>query len=455
MKRIARSILGASAVVAALLSASTARASSHREAPHISKDPAADGTDLYAFRSLEDPRTAVLIMNYSPFELPYGGPNFYGFGDQVVYKFKIDTNGDSVADIVYSFDFTTEVRNPGTFLYNTGPVDSLQDADLNVRQFYRVSRIDRNGETILGKRLIVAPAYVGTASMPDYDSLSRQAIYTLNADPDKGDTKVFCGPRDDGFYADLGGLFDLLTIRDPPGDQGGGVDGLAGLNVLSICLQIPIADLEGPNNDHIIGVWATASRPKTLVHKAGGEFETFGRLVQVSRLGMPLVNEAVIPMSLKNHFNNSTPKGDQQFLGYVTDPELAGLLSALYGISVPGPPRTDLVKVFLTGIAGLNQPTNVVAAEMLRVNLSTQPANPEKRLGVLAGDIAGFPNGRRVGDDVVDIALRVVAGVLFSSDFDVPPNNRLGDGVDANDVPFLTVFPFLAPPHPGIDATAR
>jgi hypothetical protein len=426
-----------------------AMAGGHRDGTRSSQDPVSNCSDLYAFRSLEDPRTVVLIANFVPFEQPAGGPNFYSFSDDVVYKFKIDNNGDSLADIVYVFDFVTEVRNPDSAFVASGPISSLQDPDWNVRQFYRVSRVDKNGETVIGKRLLVAPPNIGPSLTPDYDDLAASAIYTLGADTGNGATKTFCGPRDEGFYADLGALYDLLTIRQFPGDHGGGVDSLADLNVHSICLQIPIVDLEGPNGDHIIGVWATSSRPKNLVLDAGGGATTSGKLIQVGRMGMPFMNEWILPIGLKERFNNSNPKGDaSQFQTFIDAPEVPVLLSSLYGFSVPSPPRTDLESVYLKGIVGSNQPKNVVPAEMLRLNMSSQPDNPEDRLGLLGGDASGFPNGRRVGDDVVDITLRLLAGVL-KTNFNVSPNNKLGDGVDANDKPFLTVFPFLASPHQG------
>src|SRR5262245_28032496 len=436
-------------LVAAGMLAPHGSASSHREAPGTAKDPVGDNTDVWAFVSPENPSRVVLIANFVPFEAPYGGPNFFSFGDDVFYKIKIDNDGDAVADIVYTFDFTSEVRNPSTFLYNTGPITSLQDPDWNMRQFYRVTRVDKDGEHVLGKRLLTPPCNVGPVSTPDYEALAETAINTLN-----DGSRVFCGQRDDAFYADLGGIFDLLTIRMPPGDQGGGVDGLATFSIHSICLEVPIDLLEGPNGDHIIGVWSTASRRKVTLLETDGQRSTSGNQIQISRLGMPLVNEVVVPVGMKDRFNASRPKDDAQFLPFVLDPELAKLLNALYGISVPPAPRDDLVQVFLTGVPGLNQPVNVVPAEMLRLNMSIPPADEPNRLGVIAGDIAGFPNGRRLADDVVDISLQVVAGVLVSG-FNIEPNNRLGDGVDQNDVPFLDHFPFCARPHDPLGSYAR
>jgi hypothetical protein len=445
--RSARGFILAFAVASAL--SASVFASSHREAPGTAKDPVGDNTDLWAFVSPENPGRVVLIANFVPFEAPYGGPNFFAFGDDVAYKIKIDNDGDGVADIVYSFNFSTDVRNPSTFLYNTGPITSLKDENWNIRQFYRVTRSDAQGDHVLGKRLLTPPCNVGPVSTPDYETLAETAIHTLS-----DGSRVFCGQRDDGFFADLGGIFDLLTIRLPPGDQGGGVDGLAGFSIHSICIEVPIELLEGPNHDHIIGVWSTASRQKTLVLESNGERTSSGTQVQISRLGMPLVNEAVVPVGMKDRFNASRPKDDAQFLPFVLDPELAKLLNQLYGISVPQAPRNDLVQVFLTGIPGLNQPVNVVPAEMLRLNMSIPPSAEPNRLGVIAGDNAGFPNGRRLADDVVDISLRVVAGVLVPG-FNIEPNNRLGDGVDANDVPFLDHFPFCATPHDPLGSYAH
>ena len=430
-------------------------ASSHREAPMISRDPVADTTDVYVFVSPDQPDTVTLIGAWVPLAEPAGGPNYYDFGDDVLYEIYIDNDGDAREDISYQFQFETRVTNPNTFLYNTGPITSLEDADWNVRQFYTVTRVDRNGEQVLGRNLQVAPWNVGPKSTPNYDELAAMAGYDIGSPG----LRVFAGPRDDPFFVDLGATFDLLTIRALPGTRGGGVDNLAGYNVQAIALQVPVASLTRNGqrpllaNDPaaVIGVWATSSRRATTVLNPATATETSsGPWVQVSRLGHPLVNEVVIPLGQKDRWNFSEPREDGQFLTYVTDPEAARLLNLLHNISVPPTPRNDLVAVFLTGVPGLTQPPNVTPSEQLRLNVAVPPSATTNRLGVLAGDNAGYPNGRRLRDDVVDIALRAVAGVLVEG-FNVSPNNALGDGVDENDLQFLPYFPYLASPHQGFE----
>jgi hypothetical protein len=278
--------------------------------------------------------------------------------------------------------------------------------------------------------------------------------------------KVFAGQTDDAFFIDLGAIFDLVTIRPlnlgtgNVGGKGGGVDTLAGFNVQSIALQAPIGRLKGEDGDPVIGMWATSSRRALTVRSNSRNPQNSGGLVQVSRLGMPLVNEVVIPLKDKDKWNRSKPHNDGQFLSYVTDPELAKILNLLYfgptgAVSalpdVVETGRTDLVTVFLTGVPGLNQPANVKPSEQLRLNTSIKPVDcgAPSRLAVLAGDLCGFPNGRRLADDVTDIAERVVAGVLLGAPYNAFPYSELGDGVDANDLPFQSTFPYLAPPHAG------
>jgi hypothetical protein len=453
-----RSRLVLAALVSAALAGGTlaALASSHREAPGISNHPALDNTDLYAFVSPDRPSTVTFVSNWWPFAEPSGGPNFYAFDDDAVYTITIDNVGDARDHVVYEFRFRTEIRNGDTFLYNTGPITSLDDPDFNFRQFYSVTRWENGRSTVLGRNLPVAPARVGDKSTPDYAALARAAVKTLS-----DGSKVFVGPRDDPFFVDLGGTFDLLTIRKVPGNQGFGVDGLGGYNVLTIALQVPKRALTKDGKDvhpgnAVIGVYTTTEQDRGGRHDllaSRGDDDEYHRARQrrtvVSRLGSPLVNEVVIPLKDKDRWNGSSPKRDGQFLEYVVKPELAGLLNALYGISVPGGPRNDLVAVFLTGVPGLTQPEKGVPAEYLRLNLSIPPSAAPNRLGVLAGDLAGFPNGRRLADDIVDIELRAVAGVLVPG-FDIAPNNQLGDGVDVNDRDFLGVFPYVATPHNGL-----
>lgn len=440
-------------------------ASSHREAPLIAGDPKADATDLYAFTSPDKADTVTLIANYSPFENPPGGPNFYTFGDNVHYDINIDNNGDAVPDITYRYTFNTTRQTDKTFLYNTGPIKSLDDPNWNVRQTYTLTKITSAGETVLGSNIPTPPSNVGPASTPNYANLQAQAV------KDVGGVKTFAGQSDDPFFADLGGLFDLLTIRKLPGNAGGGHDGLKGFNVQSIALQIPKTDLTSDNTNptdpkgasSVIGVWTTASRQSTTV-LGGGASNSSGDYVQVSRLGAPLVNEVVVPLGAKDLWNGSQPADDAQFANGVANPELGVLLNKLYKIKVPpqgdfgtATQRDDLEAIFLTGIAGLTQPPNVKPSEELRLNLAIASTKNPNRLGVLAKDNQGYPNGRRLSDDVVDISEQAVAGAaypLFHKDFTPDPlASKLGDGVNTNDKAFRGSFPYLALPNQGF-ATA-
>ena len=426
------------------------QASSHSEAPGTAKDRLADDTDLYAWVADDATNKVTIAGNWVPLLEPNGGPNFYGFDDEAFYYVNIDNVGDCLDHIRYQFKFTTTRLNGGTFLYNTGVVTSLNDPDLNVRQAYTLTRYDDGVPTVLITNAPVAPNFVGPASMPDYQSLAQAAIQQL---PDG--TRVFVGPRDDPFFVDLGAVFDLLTIRKVPGNKGKGVDGVAGFNVLSAVLQIPKTRLTrdgqvpGANNA-VIGIYDSAERFSTRSVDANGNVMLSGSEIQVSRLGHPLVNEVVIPLQDKDRFNRTKPTGDGVFAPYVVDPELARLFNLLYGLPIPTTPRNDLVTVFLSGIPGLNKPANPnqVLCEMLRLNMSIPPNSEPDRFGVIAGDNAGFPNGRRLFDDVVDIEERAVAGgYAFTPAFNAAPANQLGDGIDANDLPFLPYFPYLAPPH--------
>ncbi len=467
VKNISASLLAITAGVAllsSLLAPGLTQASSHREAPLIAADPQVDSTDLYAFVSPDKSNTVTFIANYRPFESPAGGPNFYKLDDNALYEIKIDNDGDGVEDISYQFTFNTTTANTGTFLYNTGPVNSLGDATLNVKQFYTLTKVDKKtgASTVLVANAPVAPNNVGPKSMPNYASLAAQAVQNLS-----DGTQAFVGPVDDPFFADLGGIFDLLTIRKLPGDMGGGHDYLAGYNVHTLALQVPIEQLTINKNrpttvadgNSVIGVWTTASRRATRVLSAGSTSHS-GDWVQVSRLGAPLVNEAVIPRAGKDVFNGSQPKDDAQFANYVTDPELGKLFKALYNINVPpqgafgsSTQRDDLIAIFVTGIKGVTQPANPKPAEELRLNVAVPPTANPNIMGVLGGDNQGYPNGRRLADDVTDISLRAVAGAaypLFHPDFKPDPIGvRLGDGVDANDKAFRSSFPYVALPNDG------
>jgi hypothetical protein len=393
-----------------------------------------------------------LIANFIPFEAPYGGPNFFKFDDNVLYEIMVDNDGDAVEDVTYQFRFRTETRNTNTFLYNTGPITSLDAATFNVRQFYSVTRQDgprrRGRGRLLAGDLPTPPVNVGIRSTPSYDALAASAVRQL---PDG--IAVFAGQRDDPFFVDLN-VFDLLAV--PPVDVSNS-DSVAGFNVHTIAIEVPIEQLtangaipsSAADPNAVIGVWSTASRPSVTSRGDGIERHN-SHYVQVSRLGHPLVNEVVIPRSTKDAFNALEPTGDAAALNFVLDPEVPKLLLALFNIQSPPAPRNDLVTIFLTGIPGLNQRPNATPSEMLRLNVAI-PSNPApNRLGVLGGDIAGFPNGRRLGDDVVDIALRVMAGATpLTPSFNTGINAQLGDGVAANDKPLLPVFPYVPAPRAG------
>jgi hypothetical protein len=459
IKRFSKPVLVAAAALAFALVVSviafaprSGTASSHREAPLVGADPQVDGTDLYVFTSPDNPATVTFVSNWIPFEEPAGGPNFYAFAEGVRYDVKIDNDGDAGAEIIYRWTFRDHYRNLNTFLYNTGQVESLGDPDLNFYQTYNLRKVvpGRPGRTkVLVRNEKVAPSHVGDASMPDYESLRDEAIV-----PAGMGGKSFAGQTNDPFFLDLR-VFDLLYGADfsEVGD-----DTLKGFNVNTMVLQVPkteVAKGGNPASNEVIGVWNTASRRKTRVQRSNGSQSFKGDFVQLSRLGMPLVNEVVVPVGMKDYFNGSKPKNDIQFLGAVNDPELPRLIEAIYGIEAPdsdpdkpGIQRDDLISVFLTGIDGLNQPDNVKPSEMLRLNLMT-PLCEEgtcaeySPLGVIGGDNAGFPNGRRLADDIVDISLQVVEGELIGN-----PND-IGDGVDVDDSGFSSLFPFVSLPTSG------
>jgi hypothetical protein len=451
------------------------QASSHREAPLISEDPTADNTDLYAFRSPDKPDTVTIIANYIPLEEPAGGPNFSNFDDNVLYEIHIDNDGDAREDITYQFRFETRIRNKNTFLYNTGPITSLDDATFNYRQFYSVTRVADGRSRKLGDNIPVPPANIGPRSTPNYEALAAAAVREL----DDG-IMVFAGPRDDPFFVDLGSVFDLGGLRpfNPahllPLDAEPGVDGVGGYNTHTIAIQVPIdqltSDGQGPDaTAHpVIGIYASASRQKMRVLRSDGTVRDSGPWVQVSRLGNPLVNEVIIPLGKKDLWNASDPADDRRFIDFYRKPELAGLINLLYpplpDVDTSG--RDDLVAVLLTGVKLPDGSpftfTGDRPADLLRLNVAIAPTSAVGEgdpLGVLAGDLAGFPNGRRLEDDVTDIELRAVAqgyGSVLAGLLGLPnkePNNDVGDGVNANDVPFLSTFPYVGTPHPGYSHT--
>jgi hypothetical protein len=434
-----------------------ASASSHREAPLIASDPAADNTDLYAFVAPDRPGYLNLIADFIPFEEPNGGPNYYPFATDVRYNINIDNDGDAKPDVVFRWTFKNiDKRGNNTFLYNNGPVTSLDDENLLFRQTYMLeSSFNGAPFKVRVADAPVAPSRVGAASMPDYPSLRDAAIYQF-----PGGWKGFAGQADDPFFLDLR-VFDLLYGGDLSGT---GQDTLAGYNVNTIALQLPFKDvaLNGDaTRNPVIGVWSTTERRS--VRMADGK--STGNWVQVSRLGQPLVNEVVIPSGLKDAFNALSPDKDAtipEVVNRVTDPEVARLLQAIYGLPAPPAPRNDLVEIFLTGIttklngpikADLNSQLNNAdvnaqrfqRSEMLRLNLSVPVTESPNRLGVLGQDLQGYPNGRRLVDDVVDISLQAVAGAAQTGT--LVDALAAGDNVNANDQEFGTTFPYLALPN--------
>jgi uncharacterized protein DUF4331 len=403
----------------------------------------------------------TLIANWYPFEEPNGGPNFYPFAENARYNINIDNNGDGVADVVYRWTFTNHVRNAaGQFLYNTGVVNHLTDASLNFFQTYDLTVTQHGMTTKLLNDKMVAPSDVGAKSMPDYATLRDESISQGTWSYGKN----YVGQADDPFFLDLR-VFDLLYGADLSET---GQDTLDGYNVDTIALQVPRGRLAlngRPVRNPVIGVWSTTDRRATTSYSRSGAAAS-GKWIQVSRLGNPLVNEAVVPLKFKDAFNGISPDVDHTIapvVAKVKDPIVPHLIQSIYGIPAPATPRNDLVEIFLTGIckacgpiqADLNsqllnagvRPAKFVPAEELRLNMGIQPAASPNRLGVLGGDLQGFPNGRRLGDDVIDIALQSLEGAAQSGT--LVSALAAGDGVDANDVAFGTAFPYLALPHDG------
>ena len=451
--------------------------SSHREAPEISKDPVADNTDVYAFVSPDRPDTVTLIANFIPFEGPQGGPNFYEFGDDVRYAIHVSNAGDARADVSYYFRFRTEVRNPNTFLYNTGRILKIDDASWNRPQFYSVIRQERGrSPEVLGRNLAAPPVNVGTRSTPDYAHFTADATYRL-----RGGRRVFAGQRAEGFFADLGSIFDLATLRPfqnlhlVPSAAAVGVNGTQAYNVHTIALQVPIEDLtrnrRRPKSvsdpGAVIGMWATASRRRVRVFdERTGRSRGMGHFRQVSRLANPLFNEVLVPMSRKDRWNALEPYEDSEFAKYVSNPELARLLPKLYPGVFPRlaaytKPRADLLAILLTGlpsgvVPGFQNYTGPTQADLVRLNVAVPPTAKPNPLGLVAGDPAGFPNGRRVIDDVVTVELRAIAGLtipLVDSKFTPDAaTSAITDGTSNTNAPFLTSFPYLGTPAGGFQS---
>jgi hypothetical protein len=454
--------------------------SSHREAPEISKDPVADNTDLYAFVSPDAPNTVTLISNFIPLQGPDGGPNFYEFGDDVRYAIHVDNNGDGRPDVTYWFTFTTRLRNTETFLYNTGPISSLSSTSWNRRQFAKVVREDKNGLHTLASNLACPPCNIGPRSTPNYSALAAAATHNVG-----GGVMVYTGQRSEGFYVDLGSIFDLGTLRPfqnlhlIPSAAAVGVNGTKDLNVHSIAIRVPISQLtsngrtpaDPADPKAVIGVWSAAYRRKATVRGGpDGQDVGTGPWVQVSRLGNPLFNEVIVPMADKDRWNAVPPSADSAFAKYVTQPELAGLLPVLYPGVFPHlaaytKPRADLAAILLTGIpggiiGGFQNFTGTTQADMLRLNTAIPPSSSPSQFGLLGSDLAGFPNGRRVADNVVAIELRAIAGLTIPLvDPTFTPDGAAGLLTDGNspaslDIPYLSTFPYLGIPHSGYETPA-
>jgi Domain of unknown function (DUF4331) len=451
--------------------------SSHREAPAISQDPVADNADTYAFVSPDDPTTVTIITNYVPLEGPPGGPNFFEFGDDVLYSIYVDNDGDALPELEFQFQFRTTLQNPNTFLYNTGPIGSLTDPNWNKRQLYSVSVVrgpGANGANVLGRDLACPPCNIGPRSTPNYDALAAAAVHSL-----PGGISVFAGQRNDGFFVDLGAIFDLGDIRELnpahliPLAAATSVDPLKTLNIHTIAIKLPIRMLTGDGSKpadplsatSVLGIWGGASRRKVQV-RDGSTVRQSGPWVQVSRLGNPLFNEVIVPVGDKDRWNAADPIDDAGFEKYVNQPELARLLPVLYPGVFPNlagysKNRADLHAILLTGIPqgvvpGFQNFTGPNPADMLRLNVAIPPttSNPNA-LGLVGGDAAGFPNGRRVFDDVVSIELKAVAGATIPLvDPSYTPDAAVGlvssyltPGSDR----YQATFPYLGVPHDGYD----
>jgi hypothetical protein len=460
-----------------LAALSPANASSHREAPGITKTPKLDGTDFYMFNSYEKGRAGyvTLIANYQPFQGQAGGPNFFTMDPNAVYDIFVSNNGGASPNLTFSFKFTNTNKNIALNVGGTtvpvavadvGPVGTNGNpndtANLNVTETYTLSVIV-NGvsqpvtNAANGSAVFTKPVdFIGNKTINDYEAYAKNFVYTVNIPGCSKPGRVFAGQREESFFIDLGETFDLINYNHPIGEQyaNSGRNDIAQFNISSLAIEVPTSCLLGPSKDPVIGAWTDSF---SVVPAQGGGTT----LVEQSRLGMPLVNELVIGLKDKDAWNSSVPANDSQFLTYVTNPTFPAIVQAVFGAAgVVAPtnfPRNDLVATFLTGIAGLNQPKNVTPSEMLRLNTSIAPLarGSQNRLGVIGGDNAGFPNGRRPGDDVVDVTLRVAMGRLCTlgvNNYCTPSQAPSGgldftDGVALTSMNFGAAFPYLTTPR--------
>ena len=472
------------AATVAGLPASIAHASSHREAPFITEMPKVDGTDFYMFRSYESGRAGfvTLIANYLPLQSPYGGPNYFTMDPEALYEIHVDNNGDAKEDITFQFRFKNELKNQTLTiggkpvaipLANVGPAVTGTTLGLNVTESYNVTVV--RGDRRKGSRASVANAdtgatefvkpvdNIGNKTIADYAAYAAGHVYNVAIPGCATPGRVFVGQRKEPFVVNLGEIFDLINTN-PLGPVNGATNIIDDANITSLILEVAANCLTN-GADPVIGGWTTASVRQARLLRTLPSFDKpaleGGPWAQVSRLGMPLVNELVIGLKDKDKFNVSKPEKDTQFAEYVTNPTLPALIDALFFPTNPQAPtnfpRNDLVTAFLTGVPGINQPANVVAAEMLRLNTTTSVTakGAQNNLGVIGGDAAGFPNGRRPGDDVVDISLRVVMGKLCKLNIGCVPGDApagdapLTDGAFVSDADFDAAFPYLKTPLPG------
>jgi hypothetical protein len=458
----------AAALLAGSLAVSGVFGSSHREAPGILKDPTADNTDVYAYTAQDAPGSLTVVANWIPLADPAGGPNFFPLDEDARYYIKVDNTGDGYEDVAYRWDFTTRFRNPNSFLYAVPPVNSINDRNLNLYQTYDLYKeeYNRDRKMVSSRRIVddapVVPDNVGPKTMPNFAQIEAGGVTPL-----KGGGKTIVTPANDAFFVDLGTIFDGINLDRPGrpniglGNQGGGKDDVAGYNTKSFVLQVPEREVTRDGKqvsgasagNAVVGVWSTTERrsDQVLGSRRGGQRGK--KWVQVSRLGNPLINEVIIPIGKKDKFNRTSPANDARNFGrFALNPEPARILNALFGLGVQETNRTDIVQALLTGVPGLTQiGKDPAAADTLKLNLGVPPAAKPNRFGVLAGDVAGFPNGRRLADDVVDIELRVIAGALLSP----PKNIPLGDGVDQDDKPFRAQFPYVGLAGDGFNSNLK
>jgi hypothetical protein len=460
----------AAALLAGSIAVTAEVGSSHREAPKILTDPTADNTDVYAFTAKDAPGSLTVVANWIPFEEPAGGPYFGKLDPKARYYVKIDNTGDGREDVAYRWQFRQRFRNPESFLYAAPTVTSVSDPDINFVQSYDLYKETyEHGRHKRTKRIAsnvpVAPDNVGPKTIPDYAPVSNGAIA-----PVKGGGKTFVGPADDPFFLDLNTIFDGINIDKPGrpniglGNQGGGKDDVSGYNTHAFVLQVPESEVtrdgrpvkDAKSGNAVVGVWATTERRSLYVHRHHGRKHLKRGWRQVSRLGNPLINEVIIPIGQKDKFNRTSPADDLANFGkYALNPEPARLLNALFGLGVKETDRTDIVQALLTGVPGLTQISkNAAPADTLKLNLGVAPSATENRFGVLGNDLAGFPNGRRLADDVTDIELRVIGGALLPAD-QGGKQLPLGDGVDRNDKPFRATFPYVATPTDGLSGIVK